>query len=177
MSETSTPCRHQITPENYGAVCPGCGRRIPDLAAATGPDALVSAGGWCAPSDFLFKASPLMDDLIDFPRVSVARGGIDFTPPTPTERAHVARIIERVTAWREAVIADACRIAAAHGWDVHLWPHHETTWRTARDSAEAHTLHRIGIEFRPARYPIPTVVEHEPYDATWDYDDDEWSTP
>jgi hypothetical protein len=151
--------------------------------------ALVASGGWCAPSALLYGQTDrgwfqrIADDLAaeatDFPRVSVARGGVDFTDRrTSLERAAdeahaalVGRVAERLASQRREAIAAACVTALANGWDVHVYdpPQPELYRRVATDQ-ELFYLRSVGIEFRPAEHPVPTLVRHVCPDW-WDDDD------
>jgi hypothetical protein len=60
-------------------------RQISDvLTAAANPDALVAAGGWCAPSEISYDLFNIVceDGMIDLPTVGINRGGIRF-PVSP----------------------------------------------------------------------------------------------
>jgi len=50
------------------------------LTAATDPEALVAAGGWCAPSEISYDFYNIVceDGMIDLPTIGINRGGIRF---------------------------------------------------------------------------------------------------
>lgn len=112
-------------------------------------ESLVASGGWCAPKGVLFPTGD-----VSLPTVNASRGNIRFGPSSPTEIIESRhRIAQRR---RQDAIENACVEATANGWDVHLfygWGHDH-----------------VGIEFRPAKYAIPTIVEHPAHDVSWLYD-------
>lgn len=60
-------------------------RQISDvLTAAANPEALVAAGGWCAPSEISYDLFNIVceDGMLDLPTVGINRGGIRF-PVSP----------------------------------------------------------------------------------------------
>lgn len=60
-------------------------RQISDvLTAASNPEALVAAGGWCAPSEISYDLFNIVceDGMLDLPTVGINRGGIRF-PVSP----------------------------------------------------------------------------------------------
>lgn len=68
------------------------------LTAATDVDALVAAGGWCAPSEISYDFYNIVceDGLLDLPTVGVNRGGIRF----PTSASY-GDIVNNFWAWNE----------------------------------------------------------------------------
>lgn len=60
----------EMTPEKVSEV----------LTAATNVDALVAAGGWCAPSEISYDLFNIVceDGLLDLPTIGINRGGIRF---------------------------------------------------------------------------------------------------
>lgn len=145
----------------------------------TNEQPLTAAGGWCAPLTTMYDASLLQERAYDvvsaFPEVSVQRGGFHFDHSPEARaaadalRAQVTRLAQQMAEQEYALIAEACAVATANGWDVHLYRHERLHW-SARDPNTYRAYHRVGIEFQPARYGIPTVIEHDPYDASWDDD-------
>lgn len=139
----------------------------------------IGSGGWCAPGPlYALMGDHHIDDKIDLPTFTASRGGISFDQ-SPADlaasealRALVSRVAARMAKQRDEVIGQACVVALANDWDVHVWPHHEHEWTHRRDANSYIITHRIGIEFRPAKYSVPTIVEHPPYDATFDDDED-----
>lgn len=55
------------------------------MVAAADPEALVAAGGWCAPSDRIweFFGDEAVTGLVDVPTVGITRGGLEF-PISPS---------------------------------------------------------------------------------------------
>jgi hypothetical protein len=55
------------------------------LTAATNPDILIAAGGWCAPSEISYDFYNIVceDGMLDIPTVGINRGGIRF-PTSPS---------------------------------------------------------------------------------------------
>jgi hypothetical protein len=55
------------------------------LTAATDPDALIAAGGWCSPSEISYDFFNIvcMDGTLDLPTVGINRGGMRF-PVSPS---------------------------------------------------------------------------------------------
>lgn len=145
--------------------------------------ALTASGGWCAPGTTGYGLDAPAHLI--FPEVSVSRGGLQYVDLTPEQRIAnaalrdlAARAVEHVTQARTEAIEEACRYALATGCDVHLYYHPDYGWTGSfRDDPETWTITgRVGIAFRPARFAIPTIVEHHGIDATAD-DDVHWSTP
>jgi hypothetical protein len=68
------------------------------LTAATDVDALVAAGGWCAPSEISYDFYNIVceDGILDLPTVGVNRGGIRF----PTSASY-GDIVNNFWAWNE----------------------------------------------------------------------------
>lgn len=135
----------------------------------------TTPGGWCGPYGGIYDAGLLTSP--DLPEVVVPRGGITYRVMAPAERrayeavqARMRRTIDTLSARQHDTIEAACLTAWAEAYDVHLY----------RRDAQLHTLEDrvlaaayIGIEFQPARYPVPTIVEHLDHDVSWT-DDDEW---
>lgn len=68
------------------------------MKAAANPQALVAAGGWCAPSTIIYDFFNIAcdDGLIDLPTVGVTRGGIRF-PTSPS----IADALDDIWLWTE----------------------------------------------------------------------------
>lgn len=145
------------------------------------PPALVSAGGWCAPSDAVYDATLLNTNevtVIGFPDITTPRGAITWHDPTPAERAATeamrarnTRAAEHAAALRAAAIDTACVTALREGWDVHVYEPREPYQTISRWTTHDLTrLTHVGIEYTPAAHPIPTIHHHQPYDPDWDDD-------
>lgn len=146
---------------------------------------VIGAGGYCAPSTRIYElagdALPSPERLT-LPTMQALRGGIDFTDRrTPAEKAasdawaaHVNRVADRLSQARRRAIDAACVVALAEGWDVHVYaPPSPSDLRRAGERDLTY-LRCVGIEFRSAEHPVPTIVHHECPDG-WEYlDDDEW---
>lgn len=138
---------------------------------------LTATGGWTAPSDTVYDASLLAP--VEFPAINTHRGGVTFSlrRRTPAEarayeavQARLRRTLDTLLAREHDAIEAACRTALAEGWDIHLY-RHPLQMHTLEDRVKVTAY--IGIEFQPARYPVPTIVEHHDHDVSWT-DDDEW---
>jgi hypothetical protein len=79
------------------------------LTAATNPDILVAAGGWCSPSEISYDFYNIVceDGMLDIPTVGINRGGIRF-PTSPS----FADVTASTALWRWTETQD---IAAATG--------------------------------------------------------------
>jgi hypothetical protein len=71
------------------------------LTAATNPETLTAAGGWCAPSEISYDFYNVVaeDGMVDLPTVGVNRGGIRF--PTSPSFGDVNTIANVVWSWSE----------------------------------------------------------------------------
>ena len=143
----------------------------------TGDGDRTTAAGWCAPSGIiadLGDADPVLD-AIDLPPVSANRGGITFNhPPNPAADALEAlrrRLAAAATDARNAAVDAACRTAAEHGWDLHVYdPPTPYNFRYATDRQMAY-LRSVGIAFTPAEHPVPTI-HHHPCPNWWEPEED-----
>lgn len=77
------------------------------LKAATNVDALIAAGGWCAPSEITYDFFNVVceDGMIDLPTVGINRGGVQY--PTSPSFADIANIEDIVWTWTESDDEDA----------------------------------------------------------------------
>lgn len=77
------------------------------LKAATNVEALVAAGGWCAPSEITYDFYNVVceDGMIDLPSIGLRRGGIQY--PTSPSFADMAGIDNLVWTWTEQDDIDA----------------------------------------------------------------------
>lgn len=135
---------------------------------------LTAPGGWTAPSDTVYDASLLTP--VEFTVISTHRG-ISLRRRTPAEvrayeavQARLRRTLDTLLAREHDTVEAACRTAWAQHFDVHLY-RRPLQLHTVEDRVQAAAY--IGIEFQPARYPVPTIVEHHDHDVAW-LDDDEW---
>src|SRR6185369_4531183 len=68
------------------------------LQMVTNPDALVAAGGWCAPSEISYDFYNIVceDGMLDLPTVGITRGGLQI--PTSPSFGDVA---DQIWTWNE----------------------------------------------------------------------------
>lgn len=180
------PPEHQpgMVTAQPAAFCPNCGETCPnDVSSCCGERpvaALVTAGGWCAPAAVLYPDGPRAASMLaalasETVAVRAPRAGIDYQALADrqaerlTEGAAYAAMMERhvgaIIDVQHQAIELACAQALANDWDVHVHRRPYTTMDTP-----PYALRFIGIEHRPARYAVPTIVEHT---ARWD-DDPMW---
>lgn len=151
----------------------------------------ISAAGWCAPNPGLLYDPASLGDVVLaevvtsgtgslFPKISVPRGGIRFEPPTRAERlaqdalaSQLRRMVDELMSRRNEVVDRATVVALANGWDIHVHePPDVTTWDLEHNRAEVHYLAYVGIEFTPAKHPLPTIHYHSSPDRDiYDWDD------
>lgn len=106
---------------------------------------------------------------ISLPEVSVRRGGItfDMIEQTPTQRlAHeqMRRLQERIVTtsarYRDMVVDAACVTASLNGWDVHIYEPPTPFSITQASHEVLYRLRYVGIEYTPAKHPVPTLHYH-----------------
>ncbi len=142
-------------------------------------DKLTAAGGFCAPRDSIYDLhSEYAGRAVDFPRLTVQRGGPNWFPKPGTPewqqqaaeraaresfQAMVARHIGGILEAQNRVLDGACLEALQRGWDVHVQrpPYHQ------------HGNRFLGIELAERRTgrTFPTLHEHETDDRWDDLDD------
>lgn len=141
-------------------------------------DSLTTAGGWCAPSETIYDVTgpSYYPTMADFPKVSVNRGGIEFPKWTPdqiaaaeTNRLLVARLTKKLAQRRADAVDAACIEAMANNFDVHVHEHYELDWVTTTIDNTYTVAAYVGIEFTPAKHPVPTIHYHRrEYDDWYD---------
>ena len=69
------------------------------VAAASDPELLVAAGGWCAPSQIIYDFFNIscVDGLVDLPTIGIERGGVRF-PVSPS----IASVLSDIWLWTES---------------------------------------------------------------------------
>lgn len=133
---------------------------------------LVSAGGWCAPSDQIYDlqiASPTVDG-----QITARRGGLDFlTPPPPRPPKPAPEPLppapEGAPAghWEFGVELDSDSDAAVawSDWDFYGQAENYRTPEDARDGHHYEQGARIVRRWQPDPFPyephVPTIEEHE----------------
>ena len=98
------------------------------------------------------------------PDFSVSRRWVSLTPEELAEQEAVSRanqeMLRKLEEKQRAVVDQACVTALLEGWDVHVyWPPQPFDIRRANAQDMVYRAH-VGIEFRPARHPVPTVHEN-----------------
>jgi hypothetical protein len=142
-------------------------------------DAIVTAGGWCAPTSLVYDAMSLRSNEFTtasmFPDVRISR---EWKQPTPEEilaretfARFAVRTAERLARMRHEAIESAAREALANGWDLHVY--HPPQPFDLRRASERDLLYlrQVGIAFTEQKYVgLPTIHEHQCPDW-WDDDD------
>jgi hypothetical protein len=140
---------------------------------------VVASGGWCAPREAVYDLGMKFEpsDVFAMPRIEVDRGGLLYRDLTPEEtaareawRARVARVTSRLAEARNAAIDRACEIALANGWDIHVYEPPEPLSVSSTTERDLIRLRAVGIEFTPAKHPVPTVHHHRYRDDFYDED-------
>lgn len=145
----------------------------------TDEPAVVTAGGWCAPSSLVYgDVSLLSNDFTvsgAFPNVRVSKVWHEPTPEEILAREtfarFAARTADRLARMRHEAIESAAREALANGWDLHVY--HPPQPYDIRRASEQDLLYlrQVGIAFTEQKYVgLPTIHEHQCPDW-WDDDD------
>lgn len=142
-------------------------------------EALVAAGGWCAPSSLVYGDTSLLGVTFTvsaaFPDVRISR---EWKQPTPEEilardtfARFAQRVAERLAKVRHAAIESAAREALANGWDLHIYHPPQPYDIRRASSQDLLYLRQVGIAFTDQQYAgVPTIHEHQCPDW-WDDDD------